>query len=156
MLDTREDETEMLSLMRRFIALCRRKPVIPAEGAMFHEILKEIRQMSDTFNNELAQLQADVAAQSTVIASATTAFQGLAAQIAAAETAARNAGATDVQVAGVASVRQALEANTAALAAAVPANTSAAAATPTPATGLTAPVANTGTAPTGVPPAGSI
>ncbi len=82
--------------------------------------------MSDTFDTELAQLRSDVAAQSTVIASATTAFHGLAAQLAAAETAARNAGATEAQVAGVAAVRQSLEANTAALAAAVPANTPAA------------------------------
>src|SRR5689334_10826932 len=107
--------------------------------------------MSDTFANELAQLQADVAAQGSVIASATTAFQGLAAQIAAAETAAKSAGATDDQVAGIAAVRQGLEANTAALAAAIPANTPAAAqgAVPSPAIptnppgGTTAPALNT-------------
>jgi len=163
--DSTEEEAELLSLLRRFLALCRRKPVSPVEGAMFHEILKEIRHMSDMFANELAQLQADVAAQGTVIASATTAFQGLAAQIAAAETAAKNAGASDTQVAGIAAVRQGLEANTAALAAAVPANTPAAAtsAVPSPATGLTAPAVNTGTAgataptaTTGVPPAGTV
>ena len=160
-----EEEAELLALLRQFVALCRRKPVSPVEGAMFHEILKEIRHMSDTFANQLAQLQADVAAQGTVIASATTAFQGLAAQIAAAVTAAKNAGASDTQVAGIAAVRQGLEANTAALAAAVPANTPAAAtsAVPSPATGLTAPAVNTGTAgataptaTTGVPPAGTV
>lgn len=102
--------------------------------------------MSDTFATELAQLQADVAAQSTVIASATTAFQGLAAQLASAEAAARSAGATDVQIASIAAVRQGLEANTAALATAIPANTPAAgqAATPTPTPAAPAPSAPSG------------
>lgn len=150
MLDPLEDETEMLSLLRRFLALCRRNPVSPVEGAM-REILKEIRHMSDIFANELSQLQADVAAQSTVIASATLAFQGLAAQLAAAETAAKNAGATESQIAGVAAVRQGLEANTNALAAAIPANTPAS----VPA-GASTPAVNTGIEPTGVPPSGTI
>ncbi len=84
--------------------------------------------MSDTFDSELTQLRSDVTAQNTVIASATAAFEGLAARLSAAEVVAKNAGATDAQIASVASVRHSLEANTAALAAAVPANTPAAAA----------------------------
>ena len=85
--------------------------------------------MSDTFDTEMAQLRADVAAQSSVIASATAAFRGLAAQLVTAEAAAKNAGATDAQLSSVALLRQGLEANTAALASAIPANT---AVTPTP------------------------
>ncbi len=79
--------------------------------------------MSDSFESEMAQLRADVAAQSSVIASATAAFRGIAAQLVTAEAAAKNAGATDAQIAGVATLRQGLEANTSALASAVPANT---------------------------------
>lgn len=88
--------------------------------------IQEIRIMSDAFQNEIAQLQADVAAQGSVIASATIAFQGLASQIAVAEQKARDAGATDAQIAAVAAVRQGLEANTEALSAAIPQNTPAA------------------------------
>ena len=82
--------------------------------------------MSDSFDRELTQLRDDIAAQSTVIASATAAFRGLAAQLATAEASAKSAGATDAQILGVSSIRQTLESNTAALAAAVPANTPAA------------------------------
>lgn len=82
--------------------------------------------MSDSFNAELSNLRDDVAAQGTVIASATAAFRGLAAQLAAAEASAKSAGATDAQIFGVSAVRQTLEANTASLAAAIPANTPAA------------------------------
>ncbi len=86
-------------------------------------ILKELIKMSETFNAELSRLRDDVAAQGTVIASATAAFRGLAAQLVAAEASAKSAGATDAQIFGVSAVRQTLEANTAALAAAIPANT---------------------------------
>lgn len=82
--------------------------------------------MSETFDRELTHLRDDVSAQGTVIASATAAFRGLAALLAAAEASAKSAGATDAQIAGVSAVRQTLETNTAALAAAVPANTPAA------------------------------
>jgi hypothetical protein len=92
----------------------------------FSDLKTELQTMSDAFATEITKLTADVAAQGTVIASATLAFQGLAAQLAAAEAAARAAGATDAQVAGLAAVRQGLETNTAALTAAIPANTSAA------------------------------
>lgn len=90
------------------------------------QIFQELKRMSETFDRELTQLRDDVAAQSTVIASATAAFSGLAAQLAAAEASAKSAGATDAQIAGVSTVRQTLETNTAALAAAIPANTPAA------------------------------
>ncbi|MDT7951624.1 MAG: hypothetical protein RQ966_08980 [Acetobacteraceae bacterium] len=82
--------------------------------------------MSETFTHEITQLRDDVAAQSTVIASATAAFHGLVAQLTAAEASAKSAGATDAQIASVSAVRQMLETNTAALAAAIPANTPAA------------------------------
>lgn len=82
--------------------------------------------MSETFDAELSKLRDDVAAQNTVIASATAAFRGLAAQLAAAEANAKSAGATDAQIFSVSAIRQTLETNTAALAAAVPANTPAA------------------------------
>ncbi len=117
----------MLVSIRRLLILCRgylpASPPPAPDAAVLPLILKEMKRMSDTFDNELTQLRADVAAQSTVIASATAAFQGLAAQLSAAETAAKNAGATDAQILSVATVRQGLESNTAALAAAIPANT---------------------------------
>lgn len=110
--------------------LLRRHPKSAAAPTALNLILMEIKQMSDLLDSELSKLRADVAAQNTVIASATAAFQGLAAQLVAAEAAAKNAGATDVQVSGVTTLRQQLEANTAALAAAIPANTDAAAPAP--------------------------
>lgn len=116
----------MLVSIRRLLILARGylPASSPSPGTAFLQlILKEMKRMSDTFDTELAQLRSDVAAQSTVIASATAAFQGLATQLAAAETAAKNAGASDIQIASVAAVRQSLESNTASLAAAIPANT---------------------------------
>lgn len=89
--------------------------------------------MSDTFETEMTKLRGDVAAQGTIIASATEAFRGLAAQLVAAEAAAKNAGATDAQVAAVTNLRVQLEANTASLASAIPANTDMASASPAPA-----------------------
>lgn len=113
----------MLVCIRRLMALWR-GALAPVPS--LQQIFQELKRMSETFDRELTQLRDDVAAQGTVIASATAAFNGLVAQLTAAETSARNAGATDAQVAGVSSVRQTLEANTAALAAAIPANTPAA------------------------------
>lgn len=94
-----------------------------APAPYLQRIFQELTRMSDTFDRELTQLRDDVAAQSTVIASATAAFRGLAAQLAAAEASAKSAGATDAQIADVSAVRQTLETNTASLAAAIPANT---------------------------------
>ena len=165
MLDTSEDETEMLSLMRQFIALCRRKPVIPVEGAMFHEILKEIRQMSDTFANELAQLQADVAAQGTRDCERDHRVPGPRRPDRRRRDRRQEGRRHGRQVAGVAAVRQGLEANTAALA--PPSRRTrrrrpgAVLSPATPTTrlrrhhrsGAEHRSANTGTAPTGMPPA---
>ncbi len=94
-----------------------------AETSVLTLMLKEIHTMSDSFESEMTQLRADVAAQSSVSATATAAFRGITAQLVTAEAAAKNAGATDAQIAGVATLRQGLEANTSALASAVPANT---------------------------------
>ena len=124
MLTLSREEMQVLAFVRRLLAIWREpEPAAPS----VQQIIQELRKMSDTFDNELGQLRADIAAQSTVIASATAAFTGLAAQFAAAEASARAAGATDAQIAAVSSVRQGLETNTAALAAAIPANTPAAA-----------------------------
>ena len=116
---TREDAM-VLVCIRRLLAIWRGATAPPP--ALQH-ILEELKTMSDTISSELSRLRDDVAAQGTIIASATAAFRGLAAQLAAAEASARDAGATDAQVAGVAAVRQTLETNTASLAAAIPANT---------------------------------
>ena len=127
------EEAELLNVLRRLLAPLRGHPgpssLDPFERALLVQILQEIRSMSATFDSEMAQLKADVAQQTTVIASATAAFQGLAAQLIAAEEAAITAGASADQIAGLTSVRQAMEANTAALSAAIPANTPAASAT---------------------------
>lgn len=113
--------------------------------------------MSDAFNAELSRLRDDVAAQSTVIASATAAFRGLAAQLAAAEASAKSAGATDAQIFGVSAMRQTLEANTASLAAAIPVNTPASTepVTATPATGIVMPVETPPATPVSPEPASS-
>lgn len=136
-----QEEARVLVSIRRLLLLARGYlPVSsPSPATTFLQlILKEMKRMSDTFDTELAQLRSDVTAQSTVIASATAAFQGLAAQLAAAETAAKDAGASDAQIASVATVRQSLESNTAALAAAIPANTPAATPTTDPAAATSA------------------
>lgn len=112
--------------IRRLLALlsaCLPQTPAETEPASVTLILKELKRMSDMFDTEMTTLRGDIAAQSTVIASATAAFRGLAAQLVAAEAAAKNAGATDAQVASVTNLRQQLEANTASLAAAIPANT---------------------------------
>ncbi len=132
---TRE-EARLLVTIRRLLVLYRGYMPTPSPApseAILQRILKEIMKMSETFDTEMTQLRNDVAAQNTVISSATAAFEGLAARLAAAEMAAKTAGATDAQVASLAAVRQSLESNTAALAAAVPANTSAATIAPPPA-----------------------
>ena len=116
---TRE-ESQLLVCLRRLLALWH--AAVPPAPLLQH-IQKEFKTMSDMITSELSRLRDDVAAQSTVIASATAAFRGLAAQLVAAEASARNAGATDAQVAGLSAVRQTLETNTASLAAAIPANT---------------------------------
>lgn len=130
------EEAELLNALRRYVhsfgahAPSRDADVLAAIQHTQHQILERLQAMSDAFDTELSALRSDVAAQSSVIASATTAFQGLAAQIAAAEAAAKNAGATPDQIAAVTAVRTGLEANTAALAAAIPANTPAQSPTP--------------------------
>lgn len=93
------------------------------ETSALELILKEIRTMSETFETEMERLRADVAAQGSVIASATAAFRGVVAQLVTAEAAAKSAGASDTQIASVAALRQSLENNTAMLANAIPANT---------------------------------
>lgn len=102
-------------------------PDTAAADATTHTLIRQLQQqvqtMSDRIDTELSSLQADVAAQGTVIASATTAFRGLSDQLAAALEQARNAGATENQLAAVTSVHQAVLANTANLAAAIPQNT---------------------------------
>jgi predicted aminopeptidase len=97
-----------------------------ATQALIQQLQQQVQKMSDRLQGGLDALKADVAAQGTVIASATTAFQGLSQQLADALAAAKNAGATDAQLADLTAVQQGLEANTAALRAAIPQNTSAA------------------------------
>lgn len=75
---------------------------------------------------ELIRLQGDVVSQNTVIASATTAFNGMVAALKAAEQHAIENGATPDMLSGIVAVRTGFEANTASLAAAIPANTPAA------------------------------
>ena len=133
--DLTREEKHVLAGMRRLLTLfaaCLPKLPADVEPCSTTLILQELKRMSDTFDDEMTKLRGDVAAQSTVIASATEAFRGLAAQLVAAEAAAKNAGATDAQVAGVTTLRQQLEANTASLAAAIPANTDTSAPTPAP------------------------
>jgi hypothetical protein len=85
---------------------------------------------TDTLTAEIAALQADVAADSTVEASAVTLIDGFAAQLAAAVAAASAAGATPDQLSALNALHTSIEASSAGLSAAVAANTPAATATP--------------------------
>jgi hypothetical protein len=78
---------------------------------------------TDTLTAEIAALQADVAADATVEASAVTLIDGFAAQLAAAVAAAVAAGATPDQLSSLNALHTSIEANSAGLSAAVAANT---------------------------------
>lgn len=138
---SQDTPTPARSAFSRFTGMFRPRNALatrPPETEVLAGIFKEIRRMSDSFDAEMSQLRADVAAQSSVIASATAAFRGLAAQLEAAVASAVTAGATPDQVAALVSLRTSLESNTASLANAIPANTppstSASQAAPSPAT----------------------
>lgn len=122
-------DAEKLDLFFRLLAGSIRGQTAPSvtldQLAAF--INEGFNKMSDKLQTGLDQLKADIASQATVIASATTAFQGLSQQLADALAAAKAAGATEAQLAELTSLQQGVEANTAALAAAVPQNTPAAA-----------------------------
>jgi hypothetical protein len=77
-------------------------------------------------DDDLDALTASVAAQTTVIGSAKTAFTGLQQQLADAIAAAKNSGATPAQLAKLEGLNSALAAETADLAAAIPQSTPAA------------------------------
>lgn len=82
--------------------------------------------MSGTVNTlaaEITQLQADSAAQTTVIQSAETVINGIAGQIAAAVAAAQAQGATPEQLQALTDLHTQLSANTAGLSASIAANT---------------------------------
>jgi peptidoglycan hydrolase CwlO-like protein len=103
---------------------------IPAELRSIRESLHSLHRKLDTMSTALSDLQAAVAAQTTVDASVVTLLQGLSAQL----TAALAAG-DDTAVEAAA---QAIAANTATLAAAVTANTPAAPSSPAPSTDASA------------------
>jgi hypothetical protein len=90
------------------------------------ELLKKMAVLDD----KLAQLTADVAAQTTVFNSAVAALNGIPALIATAVTAALAAGATPAELQAVTDANSAIEANNQALAAAISANTVVAPQTP--------------------------
>jgi hypothetical protein len=106
--------------------------------AMFAQILAN-QTMEQTamaaLDDDLTALQAQIATDATVEASAVTLIQGIAGQVAAATAAALAAGATPAQLATLTGLTTSLAANDTALAAAVAANTPAA---PTPAVALPA------------------
>ena len=131
---TRGEVCVLAGLRRLFVifATLPAKLLADSQPATLSRIVKELKHMSDMFETEMSKLRGDVASQTTVITSATQAFRGLAAQLVAAEAAAKNAGATDAQVQSVTTLRQQLEANTVSLAAAIPANTETPASAPEP------------------------
>ena len=127
-------DADLMTLGRAVLLLagCLPQPAAnPAVMDLLTSISERLIRMETTFDTELTQLRDDVAAQGSVILSATTAFKGLAAQLAVAEASATAAGATAEQTAGVKAVRETLEAQTASLAAAIPAGTPAATVTGT-------------------------
>ena len=97
-----------------------------AMQASINTLTGKVQQMSDSVAAELATLQADVSAETTVEASAITLIQGFAAQLAAAVAAAQAAGATPAQLASLSTLGTTITTSSAALAAAVAANTPAA------------------------------
>lgn len=87
--------------------------------AKLERVLKHMAALDD----KITQLQADVAAEGTVVDSAVTLIQGFPALIAAAVAAAQAAGATDAQLQSFADLSTAIEAKTKVLADAVSAGT---------------------------------
>lgn len=105
---------------------------------------------SASVGDALTQLQADVAAETTVDQSVLTLLAGIPAQIAAAVAAATAAGATPDQLAAFDTLATSIETNSTSLAAAVTANTPAAPSDPGTGTGT-----DPGTGDAGTPPAGT-
>lgn len=133
------EDYDLLMITRQIVTLCRAHEAPSSANTAVYDLLNQMLKgqitMSENITkllDEQSKLQADVAAQTTVIASATTALTGLASLLAAAEAEAKASGVTAEQIAGFSSVRASLETNTAALAAAIPQNTPAAAPVPAP------------------------
>lgn len=99
-------------------------------GAL-ESLTERITSMSGTLDSEITQLQADVTAQTTIIASAEAMISGISAQVSAAVAAALAAGASPDELQELTQLDASLQANSTSLAAAVAANTPAPA-TPTP------------------------
>lgn len=90
--------------------------------ALLRNLSTQVQRMSGTLDTVIAQLVADVTAQSGVIASNTTLLQGISAQLQAALAAAQAAGATAAQLAQLTALDQSIQANTTALVDAAAAN----------------------------------
>jgi hypothetical protein len=93
---------------------------------LLREILDKLTSMEtkmSQMDDDITALQASVASENTVIASAVTLMNGISAQITAAVNAALAAGATPAQLQAVTDLKTAVDTNQAALAAAVTANT---------------------------------
>lgn len=88
-----------------------------------HKLRMEIRQMSESLSNKIETLKADIAAQTSEVASVKTFVAGLSTQLSTAIAAAKAAGATDDQLQELTDLDGAVKANTADLASAVVANT---------------------------------
>lgn len=101
-------------------------PRIDTLVGLVRTLITGVAQMSGTVNTlaaEITQLQADSAAQTTVIQSAETVINGIAGQIAAAVAAAQAQGATPEQLQALTDLHTQLSANTAGLSASIAANT---------------------------------
>ncbi len=102
-------------------------PLLAGLSQQLTEIHAEIRTMSTKTDDAIANLKTDVQAQTTVITSVSTFIAGLSTQLATALASAKDAGATDEQLAELTDLDASVKANNAALAAAVAAGTPAAA-----------------------------
>ncbi len=96
------------------------------QSSGYDQISKQLDRMEakmTAMDDNITALQADVAADTTAVASAITLIDGFAAQLAAAIAAAQAAGGTPAQLQALTDLHTAVTANTAGLSAAVAANT---------------------------------
>lgn len=125
-----DDETFRMFIDLLHTVASRMARRLDIHGAKLDQLLQKVNSMSDNANNLQAQFQqefdsfkADVEAQTSEIASVRVAFNGLNQQLAAALQAARDAGATQVQLAALQALHQTLLANTQGMVEAVATNT---------------------------------
>ena len=101
-------------------------PRVQLQLDRIENLLIRLTKMANALDAEIASLQAEVTAETTVESSAVTLINGISAQIASAVAAAQAAGASPAELAAITAVQASITASSTTLASAVAANTPAA------------------------------